>query len=183
MGKRTKKLSQRQIDFIHNQRMFFVGTAPDEGSVNLSPKGMDTFRVVSPGKIAWLNLTGSGNETAAHVLQNGRMTIMFCAFEGNPMILRLYGQARIFHDPDASFIEYMKLFPDIPGARQIFELEVELVQTSCGFGVPEYTYQGQRTLLEDWAKNKGEEGLKAYWAEKNTKSLDNLETGIPDVFE
>ena len=160
--------------------MFFVGTAAETGSINVSPKGMDTLRVLSNNKVIWLNLTGSGNETAAHVKHNHRMTIMFCAFEGNPLILRLYGNANVFHSGDPEYHSLIEQFPDIPGARQIFELNIDLVQSSCGFGVPEYEYRGQRTLLEDWAKNKGDEGIKSYWEEKNLKSLDDLETGILD---
>ena len=178
MGKRADKISNRQIKFINEQKMFFVGTATENGRVNVSPKGMDTFRVISPTKVVWLNLTGSGNETAAHVIHNERMTIMFCAFEGNPLILRLYGSASVYHERDAEYKAHANLFPDIPGARQIFELNIDLVQSSCGFGVPEYEYKGQRTLLKEWALKKGEDGIKDYWAEKNKSSLDDLQTGI-----
>jgi len=178
MGKRAKSISKRQWEFIENQKMFFVGTATEEGRVNVSPKGMDTLKVIDPGRVIWLNLTGSGNETAAHVLHSGRMTIMFCAFEGNPMILRLYGQAKVYHERDIRYQEFINMFPEHYGARQIFELEVDLVQNSCGFGVPLYSYVGQRTLLEEWSLKKGDEGLQEYWKEKNIKSLDELDTGI-----
>ena len=180
MGKRSDKISERQIAFINEQKMFFVATAGTEGRVNVSPKGMDTFRVLSPNKVVWLNLTGSGNETATHVSQNKRMTVMFCAFEGNPLILRLYGFAKVYHNRDKEYQDYSEHFPEIPGARQIFELNIDLVQSSCGFGVPEYEYLGQRTLLEDWAVKKGEEGIRSYWAEKNISSLDNYDTHIFD---
>ncbi|MBT8257888.1 MAG: pyridoxamine 5'-phosphate oxidase family protein [Bacteroidia bacterium] len=180
MGKRAKKISKREIEFIKEQKMFFVGTAAEEGRINVSPKGMDTFRVMSPNEVLWLNLTGSGNETAAHVLRNKRMTIMFCSFEGKPLILRLYGTAEVYHERDEAFQKHIKLFPNIPGIRQIFSLKIDLVQSSCGFGVPEYEYKGQRTLLEEWAVNKGEDGIKTYWADKNVNSLDNLETAILD---
>ena len=165
MGKRAKSISNRHQKFIENQKMFFVGTATEEGRVNVSPKGMDTLMVIGPNRVIWLNLTGSGNETAAHVLHSKRMTIMFCAFEGNPLILRLYGEARVYHERDEEFKKYISMFPDHYGARQIFDLEVELVQNSCGFGVPLYTYNGQRTLLEEWARNKGDGGLEEYWKE------------------
>ncbi|MBT8286707.1 MAG: pyridoxamine 5'-phosphate oxidase family protein [Flavobacteriaceae bacterium] len=180
MGKRNTAIDNKQRDFIEQQKMFFVGTAAETGRVNLSPKGMDTLRVLGSNRVVWLNLTGSGNETAAHVLQNQRMTLMFCAFEGNPLILRLYGRAKVYHRRDKEYEELNHLFPNIPGSRQIFDLEVEMVQNSCGFGVPLYDFAGQRTLLEDWAKNKGAEGLKDYWKQKNTTSLDNFETKIID---
>ncbi|MBT8270614.1 MAG: pyridoxamine 5'-phosphate oxidase family protein [Bacteroidia bacterium] len=178
MGKRSGTISKKQQEFIADQKMFFVGTAAEDGRVNVSPKGMDTLKVLGPNRVIWLNLTGSGNETAAHVLKNRRMTIMFCAFEGSPLILRLYGKARVYHQRDPEYHELLTAFPNISGSRQIFDLRVELVQNSCGFGVPLYTYAGQRTLLEEWAQDKGEHGIKEYWEQKNTKSLDDLNTGI-----
>lgn len=178
MGKQFSELSEEHKVFIANQKMFFVGTAAEEGRVNISPKGMDTLKVVSSNKVIWLNLTGSGNETAAHLLKNNRMTIMFCAFEGKPLILRLYGKANIYHPKDHQYKEYESLFSDIPGARQIIELDVEMVQNSCGFGVPLMDYKEDRSILTDWAKTKGKEGVEAYWKEKNTKSIDGFETNI-----
>ena len=178
MGKRSDKISKKQQEFIAGQKMFFVGTAAEDGRVNVSPKGMDTLKVLGPNRVIWLNLTGSGNETAAHVLQNERMTIMFCSFEGNPLILRLYGTARVYHQRDPEYDEFISAFPSITGSRQIFDMHVELVQNSCGFGVPLYSYEGQRTLLEEWAQDKGEEGIKDYWEQKNTKSLDDFDTNI-----
>ncbi len=178
MGKRFDQISQEQSEFISNQKIFFVGTAADEGRVNISPKGMDTFRVLSQNKVVWLNLTGSGNETAAHLLKNNRMTIMFCAFEGKPMILRLYGNANIYHKRDEGYHKYIYLFPEIPGARQIIEMDVDLVQTSCGYAVPFMDFNVERTQLKSWAEKQGEERLKEYHKQKNARSIDNFDTGM-----
>jgi hypothetical protein len=178
MAQRYSELSQDLIRFIRNQNMFFVATAPEEGNVNLSPKGLDTLRVLDSNTVAWLNVTGSGNETAAHVLENGRMTLMFCAFEGKPMILRLYGTATVVHPRDAEWAELIGHFDALPGARQIFVLNVELVQTSCGMAVPLFNYQGQRGQLTDWAEKKGLEGISEYWDKKNRVSLNGRPTGI-----
>jgi hypothetical protein len=178
MGKKTDHIAPRIAEFIKNQHIFFVGTAAAEGRVNVSPKGTDSFRVINKNKIVWLNLTGSGNETAAHVLQNNRMTIMFCAFEGKPLILRLYGKATIFHPRDTEFQLYSEYFPNAVGSRQIIEMDVDLVQTSCGFGVPFMDYNSERSMLDDWANQKGEDGIEQYWADKNTKSIDGFETQI-----
>ena len=166
------------MEFIQDQKVFFVGTAAQEGRVNVSPKGMDTLRVVGPNRVIWLNLTGSGNETAAHLLKSDRMTIMFCAFEGNPMILRLYGRANTYYSGDEGFEESISLFPSMQGTRQIVELNVDLVQTSCGFGVPLMEYKEERTLLKEWGEAKSEEELQAYWEAKNKVSLDGYETGM-----
>lgn len=178
MATQHPEITPRLKEFIQNQHIFFVGTAAETGKVNVSPKGTDSFRVLDAHKIIWLNLTGSGNETAAHLLENDRMTIMFCAFEGKPMILRLYGTARMYHERDAKYQEYMELFPPMTGARQIAEMDVEMVQTSCGFAVPFMDYKEERTQLTKWAEKKGKEGIKEYWKEKNTSSLDGFETGI-----
>lgn len=178
MGKRYDALSDKHIDFIGRQKIFFVGTATADSRVNISPKGMDSLRVLGPNRVAWLNVTGSGNETAAHVALNPRMTIMFCAFEGDPMILRLYGKARAIHHNDSEWPELIAHFPALPGARQIFDLDIELVQTSCGFAVPFLDYNSEREQLNDWAKKKGEQGVRQYWAERNATSLDGLPTHI-----
>ena len=164
--------------FIKEQKVFFTGTAGMEGKVNVSPKGMDTFRIIDPLRVMWLNLTGSGNETAAHLLENGRITIMFCSFEGKPKILRLYGKGRSIHRHDQKFSDYITMFPHMLSARQIIDIRIELIQTSCGFGVPLYEYKGQRDQLPKWADSKGEEGIKEYWKEKNLVSLDGKKTGI-----
>ena len=178
MGKRLPKLTTRLIDFIQKQKMFFVATAMREGRINISPKGLDAFKVVNNQKVLWLNLTGSGNETAAHLLQSDRMTIMFCAFEGPPMILRLYGTAKAYHQRDAFWEEHISSFPDYSSSRQLIEMDIELVQTSCGFGVPFMDFRGERDLLGPWAEEKGEDGLKEYMKLKNSESLDGFPTGI-----
>lgn len=133
---------------------------------------MDTNR------IAWLNVTGSGNETAAHLLENQRITLMFCAFEGVPNILRLYGKGKAVYPGDSEWNGLIGLFPEILGIRQIFDITVESVQTSCGMSVPFYDYVGEREQLNDWAREKGEVGIKAYWKEKNIVSIDGNPTGI-----
>lgn len=178
MGKKLPKLNVDLIKFIQQQHIFFVGTAADEGRVNVSPKGIDSFRVLNKNKIIWLNLTGSGNETAAHLLKNDRMTIMFCAFDGKPLILRLYGKAKIYHTRDAKFEEYLELFPKVSGSRQIIEMDVDLVQTSCGFAVPFMDFNEDRTTLNTWAEKQGEEKIEQYWSDKNTKSIDGFDTNI-----
>jgi hypothetical protein len=163
--------------FIEAQRLFFVATAPSEaGHVNLSPKGMDTFRVLSPNRVAYLDLTGSGNETAAHLVQNGRITFMFCAFEGKPQILRVYGRGRVVRPGEGEWSDLSNHFPLLPGSRQVVVADVTRVQTSCGFGVPLMTFSGQRDALDRWARAKGEEGLRAYREQKNRTSIDGLPT-------
>lgn len=178
MGKRLKKLTPRLIDFISNQKVFFVATAMADGKINISPKGMESLKVVHENKVVWLNLTGSGNETAAHLRYSERMTIMFCAFEGPPLILRLYGRAKAYHKRDKAWEEHFSLFPKYAGSRQLIEMDIELVQTSCGFGVPFMDYKGERDLLEPWAEEKGDDGLLAYMEQKNSESLDGHPTGI-----
>lgn len=180
MGQRLTELNERLIKFINDQQIFFVATAGKEGRVNLSPKGGDTFRVLSENEVIWLNLTGSGNETAAHVLENGRMTVMFCAFEGKPLILRLYGDAEIFHVDDPGFENLSKHFPELPGTRQIFKMRLDLVQTSCGMSVPLFEFKDHRTDLNKWAEKQGPEGIREYWEKKNTTSLDGKPTGMND---
>lgn len=178
MAERFEQLNDQHIDFIQQQHLYFVGTAGAEGLVNVSPKGMDSLRIIDKSTVAWLNLTGSGNETAAHVLDNGRMTIMFCSFDKQPLILRLYGQAIATHPRDAAWGGLSDLFPQYVGARQIFTLDLDLVQTSCGYAVPYYALQGERPTLTKWANNHGEAGVKDYWKEKNTRSLNDKDTGI-----
>ena len=178
MGQRYDHLNDLLAAFIRAQKIFFVGTAPADGRVNVSPKGMDSLRVIDDKTVAWLNLTGSGNESAAHVLENGRMTLMFCAFDGDPLILRLYGTARVIHPRDANWDDWLARFDAMSGTRQVFVLDVDLVQTSCGMAVPLYDYQADRTLLTDWAGKKGEEGIREYWEKKNRISLDGKPTGI-----
>lgn len=178
MGKQFSEIPSKFQEFIKNQKVFFVGTARTEGSVNISPKGMDTFKVIDNKKIVWLNLTGSGNETAAHLLENDRMTIMFCSFEKMPLILRLYGNAKIYHENDKEFVAFNSLFENFVGARQIIEMDINLVQTSCGFAVPFMDFKAERSLLKVSANKKGRKKIKQYWKEKNTKSIDGFETTI-----
>ncbi len=178
MAERFEQLEGKHIDFIQAQKMYFVGTAADDGYTNVSPKGMDSFRVLDNATVAWLNLTGSGNETAAHVLENGRMTVMFCSFDKQPLILRLYGQATVTHKGEAKWDTLSALFPRYTGARQIFSLALALVQTSCGYAVPHYTLKSERPTLTKWADGRGEEGIRDYWQEKNTVSLNGKDTGI-----
>ena len=178
MAKILTEITQELKEFIDNQKIFFVGTAMTEGRVNVSPKGMNTFKVLDSNKIVWLNLTGSGNETAAHLLGNNRMTILFCSFEGKPMILRLYGKAKTYHERDDLFQKHINLFPAIVGSRQIIEMEIDMVQTSCGFAVPFMNFKEERTQLKSWAEKQGEERIKDYWKEKNATSIDGFKTGI-----
>ena len=178
MSEMFEQLEEEHVTFIGQQHMFFVGTAGAEGLVNVSPKGMDSFRVLDDGSVAWLNLTGSGNETAAHVIENGRMTIMFCSFDKQPLIMRLYGQATVIHPRDEQWQDVEGLFPNYTGTRQIFVLNVELVQTSCGYAVPLYDLKAERHTLTKWAYGRGPDGIEEYWRDKNTKSLDDKETGI-----
>jgi hypothetical protein len=178
VAERFTQLDDKLKAFIREQHMYFVGTAGAEGFVNVSPKGMDSFRILDDTTVAWLNLTGSGNETAAHVLENSRMTVMFCSFDKQPLIMRLYGQATAVHPRDARWGELSALFPAYTGARQVFVLDLELVQTSCGYAVPYYKLKGERPTLSKWADNRGVQGIKEYWLEKNTKSLNDKDTGI-----
>jgi hypothetical protein len=178
MGKFHPELDSSLRAFIARQHLYFVATAPRSGRINLSPKGIDTFRVLGGRRAAYLDLTGSGNETAAHLLDDGRITVMFCSFEGDPSILRLYGRGRAVRPGDADWPGLLAAFPACLGVRQIVVIEVESLQTSCGFGVPLYAYQGEREALAQWAERKGERGLAEYRSEKNRLSIDGLPTGV-----
>lgn len=178
MGNKTTSLTRQHKEFIAQQKLFFVATAPDTGFINLSPKGMDSLRVIDDKTIVWLNLTGSGNETAAHLLEDSRMTIMMNAFEGNPMILRLYGTAVAIHERDQDWKQYIGLFDDMAGTRQLFVLHIELIQTSCGFGVLVMEYKHDRTELRKWSEKKGDDGIREYQNEKNMLSLNGKPTGL-----
>lgn len=178
MAKFYDKLTPRLQAFIKKQKIFFVATAPEDGRINLSPKGMDSLRVINEKRVLWLNVTGSGNETAAHLLENSRITIMMCSFEGAPNILRLYGSGKAIHPSDREWNDVVGLFPETPGTRQIFDINVESAQTSCGMSIPFFDYKGEREELNDWAKEKGEDGIRAYWEEKNLLSIDGKETGL-----
>lgn len=180
MAKFIEQLSPELLAFIGRQKIFFVATAPQAGRVNVSPKGMDSLRVLGPKTVAYLDLTGSGAETAAHIHENGRLTIMFCAVEGEPLILRLYGRGEVVRPELPAWAELKPQFPDILGARQIVLLHIDSVQTSCGFAVPLFDYVGERSLLIDWAEKKGEAGLREYVQRKNRASIDGLPTGLGD---
>ena len=166
--------------FIEAQQMFFVASAPlaAEGHVNVSPKGLDSLRVLGPRRVAYLDLTGSGNETAAHLRENGRLTLLFCAFADPPRILRLYGTGAAALPGSAAWAELRPLFPDHPGARQLIVADITRVQTSCGFGVPLYEYAGERETLRRFAETKGEARLAAYRPEKNARCIDGLPTPL-----
>lgn len=171
-------IPQKLQEFIKKQHIFFVATAAQDGRVNLSPKGLDSLRILGENSICWLNLTGSGNETAAHLLEVNRMTIMFCSFEKNPMILRLYGTAETYHRPDAEWKEYAPLFPEDKGMRQVFLMKIDKVQTSCGYAVPFYDFKEDRNVLTAWTDKKSEAEMEEYWQEKNSKNIDDKPTGI-----
>ncbi|MDH5326788.1 MAG: pyridoxamine 5'-phosphate oxidase family protein [Gammaproteobacteria bacterium] len=178
MAKFSDKLDGIHRDFIANQKMFFTSTAPVSGRINLSPKGMDSFRIIDDNTVAYLDVTGSGNETAAHLLENGRITVMFCSFDEKPLILRLYGHGESIPTHHATWKDYVDLFTLLPGTRQIILIHVDSVQTSCGYAVPRYDYTGERDTLERWAEKKGEAGIRDYWKEKNQTSIDGLKTGL-----
>ena len=174
------KLNKSFREFIARQPLFFVATADREGRVNLSPKGMDSLRILDDQRIVWLSVSGSGNETAGHVRATGRMTLMFCAFEGDALILRTYGTAKVYHPRDPEWAEHIARFPEMAGSRSIFDLSIELVQTSCGTGVPVMRFErsrGEEELLPFYA-DMGAEGVDAYWRRKNTETLDGKPTGI-----
>jgi hypothetical protein len=180
MAKVHEAINDRFRQFIAAQHMFFVGSAPlsPEGHVNLSPKGTDSLRVLDEHRVVYLDLTGSGNETSAHLLENGRITLMFCAFDGPASILRLYGTGRLILPDDDEWDEMVELFPSTLGIRQFIVTDVERVQTSCGLGVPFYDYAGDRDGLQKWAEKKGEDGIISYQQEKNAISIDGLPTSI-----
>jgi hypothetical protein len=180
MGKFSTAILPAHREFIEHQKMFFVSTAPmlGNGHINLSPKGMDTFRVVGPDKVCYLDIVGSGNETSAHLLENGRITIMFCAFDGPPNILRLYGTGYTVLPGAPQWAELAALFQLPLGTRQIIVANVQQVQTSCGFSVPLYQYEGERDHAEKWAQKKGADGLAEYMQQKNLVSLDGLPTEL-----
>ncbi len=178
MARFYPELEARHRDFIAAQKIFFTVSGTARSRLNLSPKGMDSLRVLSPSRVAYLDLTGSGNETAAHLKHDGRMTLMWCSFDDDPLILRLYGRGRAVRRPDAAWGELRAHFLALPGERQLIVLDIESVQTSCGYAVPRYTYAGERDTLARWAEKKGTIGLLDYWREKNQASIDGLPTGL-----
>ena len=184
MGKDYELITDDHRSFIENQRLFFVSTASlsEAGHINLSPKGFDCFRVLSAKRVGYLDMVGSGNETSAHLLENGRITFMFCAFDGKPKILRLYGNGYTVLPGDKEWNDLSRQFEILPATRQIIVADIFKVKTSCGFGVPLYDYIGERDHMFKWAENKGKEGLEAYQKEENTVSMDGLTTPIASKF-
>lgn len=180
MAKYYDEITDELKEFISKQHLFFVASAPlsGDGHVNVSPKGLDSFRILGSHRVAYLDMTGSGNETSAHLHENGRITFMFCAFEGAPRILRLFGQGHVILPNTPAWEELAPLFTVYAGARQIIVADITTVQTACGFAVPLYSYEGQRDTLVKWAETKGEAGIEAYHREKNMKSIDALPTPI-----
>jgi hypothetical protein len=180
MGQQFAAIGDQHRAFIEQQKIFFVASAAAKGRVNVSPKGMACLRVLGPNEVAYLDCTGSGSETRAHLLASAdkRLTIMFCAFDGSPMILRLYGQGRSMMRGTPDYAAMLHHFEEMPGARQIVALAVDLVQTSCGMGVPLFDYKENReNLVRHWIRQ-GADNLRKYWSVKNTKSIDGLPTGF-----
>ena len=183
MGKQFASIGPAHRAFIERQRIFFVASAPPKGRVNVSPKGLSSLRVLGDNAVAYLDCTGSGSETRAHLLASGdkRLTIMFCAFEGDPLILRLYGQAHSLMRGTPEYAALIPQFEEMPGARQIVRLDVDLVQTSCGLGVPLFDYSRERGSLVRYWTAQGLDNLRKYWRLKNMQSIDGLPTGFsPD---
>lgn len=185
MAKVHEHITDKLAAFIAAQPLFFVASAPldGEGHINLSPKGLDCLRILSPSRVAYLDLTGSGNETSAHLAENGRITLMFCAFSGPPNILRLYGRGEVVLPDTDAWQQLAPNFPTYPGARQIIVADITRVQTSCGFAVPLMDYRGERDTLIRWAEAKSDDGLTAYHKQKNRVSIDGLETPLASKFE
>ncbi|MEJ2360987.1 MAG: pyridoxamine 5'-phosphate oxidase family protein [Gammaproteobacteria bacterium] len=177
MAKTYPKLTPQLKSWIAQQPLYFLASAPlaGDGHINLSPRGLDSLRITGDREITLLDLTGSGNETAAHLQENARLTVMLCAFSGDPKILRLYGQGRVILPDDPDWSTLRPLFaPDLPGVRQIFQLQLNRIQTSCGFGVPLMELTGDRDMLLNWARKKGPDGISQYQRDKNARSIDGL---------
>jgi Pyridoxamine 5'-phosphate oxidase len=186
MGRLYEQIDDTLADFIGRQHVFFVGTAPasPEGHLNISPKGLDSFRILGPRSVAYLDLTGSGIETVAHLRENGRITIMFCGFEGRPLIVRIYGRGRVVEPGDAGWDDLLSRFHEYPGVRSVIVMDVERIADSCGFAVPLYGYQGERSQLIEYAERTGLDGLAAYKAQKNRKSIDGIDgLRMDDAFD
>lgn len=182
MGKTFDAIDDDLADWIGRQRVFFVATAPlaADGLVNCSPRGMDTLRLLGPRAVAWLDLTGSGIETIAHLRENGRIVLMLCAFEGPPRIVRLHGTGETLTPDHPDWDALRGRFPDLPGARAIVRVALTRISDSCGFAVPRYDFVGERDTLVRYAQQKGDDALRAYRAERNARSLDGLPALDPD---
>ncbi len=176
-------LQDKHQSFARDQHMFFVGTAGTHGQVNISPKGADTLRILDANRIIWLNYTGSGNETAGHLLQTNRMTLMWCSFGKRPLILRAYGQARTLHPNHADWDGMAAHFDTGPGARQIYDMKVTLVQTSCGYSVPYMDHVADRDTLVKWTEDRGQDGLRDFWQDINSQTIDAEPTGIENMLK
>ncbi len=176
VGKLFDGIDEKLAGWLDQQKLFFVATAPlsGEGHVNLSPKGLGDFAVLGPREVAWLDLVGSGAETLAHLRENGRITLMFCAFEGPPRIVRLYGRGRALEPGDEGFDALAARFPERRGRRSVIHVSLERIADSCGYGVPLYRYEGERTQMEAWAKSKDADALRGYQLENNLASIDGL---------
>ena len=175
MGKRYDAIDDRLTTFIESQRLFFVATAPGEGGhVNCSPKGLDSFAILGPTEVAYLDLVGSGAETIAHLRDDGRITFLFCAFEGPPLLVRLQGRGEVVEPDDPRWAELAKHFPAHEGTRCIIRAQLDRISDSCGYGVPNYRYEGERDQLPKWADRKGPEGLRRYQLDHNRESIDGL---------
>lgn len=181
MAKQFDSIEKPHQKFIEAQHLFFTGSAGPEGRVNISPKGMDSLRILGPNRILWMNLTGSGNETAGHLLENDRMTLMWCSFTSFPQILRCFGTARTVHQTDANWSDLASHFPAHRSARQIFDVAIDMVQTSCGYAVPFMDYKEDRDTMQLWVDGKSDDELRAYWQEKNTHTIDGKPTNVPDL--
>ena len=177
MARELDAVDDRVARFLAAQHVFFVATAPraDDGHLNLSPKGLSgTFAVLDPRTVAYLDLTGSGVETIAHLRENGRIVVMFCAFEGPPRIVRLHGRGEAVLPGDEGFDDLVARFPTRPGIRSVVRVDVQRVADSCGFGVPVLRFERERSQLDEWAERKGADGIARYQADKNTQSIDGL---------
>ncbi|TDJ10652.1 MAG: pyridoxamine 5'-phosphate oxidase family protein [Deltaproteobacteria bacterium] len=176
MGKTFPDIDERNAQFIRDQHVFFVATAPRaaDGLLNLSPKGLDSFSILDPHTVAYLDLVGSGIETVAHLRENARIVILFCAFEGPPRLLRLHGRGDVVEPGDAEWDELAAHFPNYPGARSIIRVRLERISDSCGYGVPLYQHEGPRSQLIEWADRKGIDGIEAYKVDHNLESIDGL---------
>jgi hypothetical protein len=186
MAQRFTGLEPKHFDFIARQHVFFTASAAPTGHVNVSPRSTDMLRILGPNRAMYLDRTGSGNETAAHLLADGRLTIMLCAFDGPPLVMRLYGRGRVIRRGGAEYATLLAIhYGDTEplGARQMVLLDFDIVQTSCGYGVPFHDYVGERPTMDKWAIAKGPDGLEAYWHEKNQRSIDGFPTGLFDEAE
>ncbi len=178
MAKQFDTLEADHQKFIGEQHLFFTGSAAADGLVNVSPKGMDTLHIADPNRIIWMNLTGSGNETAGHILENPRVTLMWCSFTTRPLIMRVYGTAKAINPGDDEWDAHASHFPPHRGARQIFDVQVDMVQTSCGWGVPFMDFNRDRDTMQKYIDGKTDQGFRDSWVKNNAVTLDGKPTGV-----